>query len=394
MHTLQRYILGELVRVLAVIISVLTVLLVFVGVIREVSEKGLGPLQAIQILPYIVPSMLPFTIPATLLLAVCVVYGRLSEDCEITAAKAAGINVLSLLSPAFLLGGILTLSSLLLNDQVIPWSMANINRIVTYAMEDIFFDLLASQNQMSDPERGTAITVSRVDKENRRLIEPYIRFSPKGREPVVVQAKEATLRFDLESEEVILSLVDAWVDAPGRISLRLKKTEFPFPLVLNGEKIKPRHLSIQQIEERLDEITRQAEEIENQQAIEAAFALGIGNFEEFTQPRFQSYGYELIASESQRHRHKTEMHNRFALSCSCFFFALVGGPFSILKGRRQFLTTFFICFMPILLIYYPIVLLTMTMSKMGTWNPAWAMWAGNAMLLIAAYFVVRVAVKH
>ena len=159
MHTLQRYILGELVRVLAVIISVLTVLLVFVGVIREVSEKGLGPLQAIQILPYIVPSMLPFTIPATLLLAVCVVYGRLSADCEITAAKAAGINVLSLLSPAFLLGGILTLSSLLLNDQVIPWSMANINRIVTYAMEDIFFDLLASQNQMSDPERGTAITV-------------------------------------------------------------------------------------------------------------------------------------------------------------------------------------------------------------------------------------------
>jgi lipopolysaccharide export system permease protein len=384
----------ELIRVLALIICVLTVLLVFVGVIREVSEKGLGPLQAIQILPFIVPSMLPFTIPATLLLAVCVVYGRLSADSEITAAKAAGINVVSLLSPAFLLGTVLTLSSLLLNDQVIPWSMANINRIVTYAMEDIFFDLLASQNQMSDPERGTAITVSRVDKANRKLIEPYIRFSPKGREPVVVQAKEATLRFDLEREEVILSLVDAWVDAPGRISLRLKKAEFPFPLVLDGQKIKPRHLSIRQIEARLDEISRETEETKKHQAIETAFALGLGDFDEFTDPHFKSYEYQLISAETQRNKHKTEMHNRFALSCSCFFFALVGGPFAILKGHRQFLTTFFICFMPILLIYYPVVLLTMNLSKTGSVDPAWAMWMGNLILLISAAVVLRLAVKH
>jgi lipopolysaccharide export system permease protein len=261
-------------------------------------------------------------------------------------------------------------------------------------MEDIFFDLLASQNQMSDPERGTAITVSRVDKENRRLIEPYIRFSPKGRAPVVVQAREATLRFDLEREEVILSLKDAWVDAPGRISLRLKSTEFPFPLVLDGQKIKPRHLSIRQIEERLDQIAQQAEETETHQAIETAFALGLGQFDEFTQPRFQSYEYQLISAENQRNKHHTEMHNRFALSCSCFFFALIGGPFSILKGRRQFLTTFFICFMPILLVYYPVVLLTMNLSKTGSVNPAWAMWTGNAILLFFACFVMHRAVKH
>ncbi|MFP6762164.1 MAG: LptF/LptG family permease, partial [Planctomycetaceae bacterium] len=92
MHTLQRYIFKELFRYLLLIILGFTVLLIFVGVFREVSESGLGPLQVLQILPYVVPSMLPFTIPATLLLAVCVVYGRLSADHEVTAAKAAGVN--------------------------------------------------------------------------------------------------------------------------------------------------------------------------------------------------------------------------------------------------------------------------------------------------------------
>ncbi len=101
MSILQRYILVDLIKVLLLVITIMTVLLVFVGVFKEAVDRGLGPLHMLQILPYIVPSLLPYTIPATLLLAVCIVYGRLAADYEITAAKAAGINVLSLLAPAF-----------------------------------------------------------------------------------------------------------------------------------------------------------------------------------------------------------------------------------------------------------------------------------------------------
>ncbi len=101
MRLLQRYILFELLKVFVFLLSILTVLLVFVGVFREVAASGLGPFQILQILPFVVPSLMPFTIPATLLLAVCVVYGRISGDQEITAAKAAGINVFSLFGPRF-----------------------------------------------------------------------------------------------------------------------------------------------------------------------------------------------------------------------------------------------------------------------------------------------------
>lgn len=393
MHTLQRYIFKELVRVLLLIILVLTVLLVFVGVFREVSESGLGPLQVIQILPYVVPSMLPFTIPATLLLAVCVVYGRLSADHEVTAAKAAGVNAISLLLPAFFLGTVLTVCSLLLNDQVIPWSVANIQRIATLAMEDIFFDVLASQNLVEDPANGVTITVSRVDKEERRLIRPIIRYAPKGRNPVIVQAESATLRFDLDRKEAVLRLKESHVDAPGDVSMRLKDREFAFPLTLGGN-IKPRHKSIQQIRQNIREIEEEIERTRERKAVDAAFTLAMGQYEKFETSEFQSYDSRISSDRVSTNKHRTELHNRFALSCSCFFFALVGGPFSIVQARRQFLTTFFLCFLPILLIYYPVVLLMMNLAKHGSVDPWWAMWTGNLILLAAASWVIGKAVRH
>lgn len=393
MRILQRYILIDLIKVLLLVITIMTVLLVFVGVFREVTERGLGPLQVLQILPYVVPSLLPFTIPATLLLAVCVVYGRLAADYEITAAKAAGINVLSLLAPAFFLGGTLTVCSLLLNDQVIPWSMANIQRVVTLAMEDIFFDVLSAQHMVEYPDKGWAITVSGVDKEQRRLYRPNLRYTV-GDEQYVAQVREAVLRIDLEKERVILQPIDARFAGPGRISVRLKEGDIELPLPLSGQKVKPRHLSIADIHRKLDQLGEDCREAEDARAIRAAFALAMGEFETLAEAPLAEQSKKIIVSTSQSRKHHTELHNRFALSCSCFFFALVGGPFSILQARRQFLTTFFLCFLPILLVYYPVVLLMMSLAKSGSVNPAWAMWTGNAILLAGAMVVLRWTVRR
>ena len=92
---LQRYLLGEVCKVFAFVLFCVTVLLVFVGLFQQAAEAGLHPLKALRILPYAVTMMLPFTIPAALLLTVSMVYGRLTGDQELTAAKAAGIPVVA-----------------------------------------------------------------------------------------------------------------------------------------------------------------------------------------------------------------------------------------------------------------------------------------------------------
>ncbi|HVW02207.1 MAG TPA: LptF/LptG family permease, partial [Planctomycetaceae bacterium] len=204
MPLLQRYVFCELLKVFSLALTGLTVLLVFVGVVGEAARSGLGPQQILQILPYIVPSLLPFTIPATLLLTVCVVYGRLAGDHEVTAVRAAGISVMALLWPSIFLGGILSLLTLVLTDQFIPWARANIQRTVTSAMEDIFLDMLRSQMQVVDPQNGISITVMGV--RGKTLLMPTFRHTLPNSAVVTIQAQEANLEFDLEKQEVVLHL--------------------------------------------------------------------------------------------------------------------------------------------------------------------------------------------
>src|SRR5579863_6573882 len=140
MRLLQKYILSDLIRVFVLVVSVLTVLLVFVGAFGHIAEYNLTATQLLEIIPYFVPSMLPYTIPATMLLTVTVVYGRVAADHEITAAQAAGISAFSFLWPSFVIAAVLSVVSLLLTDQVIPWAMTSIERRVAQMAEAIFLE--------------------------------------------------------------------------------------------------------------------------------------------------------------------------------------------------------------------------------------------------------------
>jgi lipopolysaccharide export system permease protein len=63
-------------------------------------------------------------------------------------------------------------------------------------------------------------------------------------------------------------------------------------------------------------------------------------------------------------------------------------------ARKQFLTTFLFCFVPILTIYYPINMMTQNLSKIGTLDPSWAVWTANGVMALAAtYFLRRVVVN-
>ena len=392
MRLLQRYILGELLRVFTFVVSILTVLLIFVGVFREISENGLGPLQALDILPYIIPSLLPFTIPATMLLSVCVVYGRMSGDQEITAAKAAGISVMSLLAPSFALGAVVSVCSLLLTDQVIPWAEANFLRVVTAAMEDILLDKLATEHQASVGQN----TISVRGVRGKTLIWPTFRYVPSGsKQAVTARAQEAELlKFDFEKREVLLRFLRTQIDIPGQGRQWAEEWEQPFPLTMNHGPAKARHSNVRDIHRKLITLEAKNAEIQQERAIAAALTLAIGDFAELGGKRLRNYAVQLESNRTEFFRHHTELHSRFALACSCFFFVLVGSPFAVLQAKRQFLTNFFLCFVPILLLYYPIVLLAMNLSKNGTVDAAWSMWVGNIIIAAVGLFVLRRVTRY
>jgi len=372
------------------VLGCVTILLVFVGIFQQATDSGLDAQQALAIIPYIVPSMLPFTIPASMLLTVSVVYGRLAGDQEMTAAKSAGIHPVSLMWPALFLGGVLSLLSLLLTDQVIPWSMAKIEQQIVSFMEDIFLERLRTEHHFSDSRRGLLVTVEGVD--GQKLLRPTFRYT-KGQKICTMQAESAEIDLDVSQHLVNIRAVNGWIDIPGQFRGRFDA--MPEQLRWNqvGRKLRAQQLPIEQMQGELEEIER-GRDINRQFAmIHACFALSSADFPRVVSacgPRLKEAGQQ----KGWANRLNTEIHSRYAMSCSCFFFALLGTPFAMRFGKSQALTSFLLCFVPIVAGYYPLMLGLTSQCKRGVMDPSWTMWIANGVLVLLAWTVLRKVIRY
>ncbi|MBM4074521.1 MAG: YjgP/YjgQ family permease [Planctomycetes bacterium] len=395
MRLLERYVLGELLRVFGILVTVSTSLLVFVGAFGQARDHGLGHWQILQILPFIVPSLLPYTVPATLLLTVCVVYGRMAGENEIIAAKAAGISIFNLMWPSFFLASLLSVTVLLFSDQVIPWAFNNITRIVTLAVEDIFLERLKTQSTFSVREKDRSITITVTGVRDRTLLEPVIRYTPKGGNAFTIRAREARLIFDLPKQQGWVELQGAQTSLPDRkISGYIENDGISFPLKSKNQRLRANELNIDDIRSEYQKLSESTEKIKQSQALEAAFVLSTGDFERLASEQFLSSQSELRTNASAMRRLRTEHYNRFAMACSCLFFVILGSPFSIHMARNQFLTSFLMCFLPILLVYYPVSMLMINLSKTGSVNPVWGVWIANGLIALASAFFLRLVTRN
>lgn len=392
MRLLQRYITLELFRVFVMVLIAFSVLLVFVGVFQQATENGLGPMEVLQILPYVVYSLLPITIPATMLLTVTVVYGRMAGDQEITAAKAAGISVFSLLWPSLLMGACLSVSALILTDQVIPWSINKIQETVLIKMEKIFLDQLRNDHNFIDERSGLAIMV--IDVSGKTLIKPTIRYTPSNGQTLTIQAETATIQFNLEEQKAVIKVTDGFINMTDGRGAWIREEEYPFPLPLIDRKQKARHMAVNEISKELGRIEQTHQQIQAKRIISRTMSLTSGEFSNFSMPEFTDLLQSDLAEVQRKNRLRTEYHSRYAMAGSCFFFVLLGSPISILQAKQQFLTSFFMVFMPIVFFYYPIMMLSMNQAKNGFIEPGWIMWVANGLIAIIGIHFLKKVLKH
>ncbi len=89
----------------------------------------------------------------------------------------------------------------------------------------------------------------------------------------------------------------------------------------------------------------------------------------------------------------TEPQRRWSAGFSCFCFAWIGIPMAIRLRNRDFLTSFFLCFSPILVVYYPLLIYGLDGAKNGTIPPV-AVWAGNGLLLVWGAWLLRRVLRY
>ena len=123
-------------------------------------------------------------------------------------------------------------------------------------------------------------------------------------------------------------------------------------------------------------------QVEQMAAGKAAMGLLTGRLEWTTPWATESERQKLKHERRTLARIVVEPWRRWANGFSALCFVLVGAPMAIRMRNADFLTSFFLCFLPILIVYYPVFMLGVDGAKDGRLPPV-AVWMGN--LLIAAW---------
>ena len=391
MNRFNRYILSEVLKLFVIALVAFTSISILYGITQQLLRQGLGAMAIVELLPYILPVSLQYALPATLLFAVCSVYGRISADSELLAVMAVGVSPAKFITPTLVLSFVISLFAVWLNDIAYSWGKPGINRVILHSIEDVAYRYLKSQGSYSS-DNGFSIHVHGIGADGRELILPTISTRSKsGGAPITIEARSARLRLEPEREELVICLTDSVVtvgDAkatkPGQFDFSLKLMEatkrstskspsdFPMRSISNEVRLQ------RSVNDSMQELL----------AARAGMALAIGRYEWLNDAQSQSWNYQVLLGTERINVLRMEPWRRWASGFSCFFFVWLGIPLAMWMKSADYWTSFGTCFLPTVLMYYPVFTIGLKHARDGSWTPA-AVWLGNLALLIVGMWWMR-----
>lgn len=404
MSTISRYVLSQLLISFLITLVGMTFVLVFGVIVKEGMRQGLGLESILRLLPFGLPSALRFSVPASLLLAVCSVYGRMAFDNEVVASKSLGISPRVMLFPALSLGVFVSLGMIWLNDVAVTWGAAGMQAVIAESVEEVVFRLLKTEKSFRNGHME--LYVKQV--QGRKLIEPHVKLI-NGKNRIDVHAREAELKTDLEKQILTISLVDLilnsqrdGMDGFGFANSGVNKYEIPLAHATRKDTRTARvsELGLSRISSETVKQQAHIRSIEQSLAARAAFQMVTGDFGGLgvTNSHPDGFNWNTLYkqhrdSKSRLNRLHLEPWRRCAEGFSCLFIVVVGAPLAIRMRTNNFFTTFAMCFFPVLCVYYPILQWTVEQVKDGG-VPPYLVWLGNGVLGVVGGWLTRGIVRY
>ena len=390
---ITRYTIFEFTKVFLVTLTCMTLIMVLVGVVQEAIRESLTPFTILKLIPYAIPNALCFAIPGTVLFAVCNVLGRMSANNEIVAIKAQGISPLAVVWPLVAVAFLLSLCTVVLNDYAVSWGRQGIYRVVLHSVQNTIYAKLNADKRY---RRGNvSIAVQYVDGLilHSLIVEIH---SGNDEKPVILTAVRAKIECDSVNNLLVITTEQGIIDN-GSYRLKIPHDKFELPLedvTKKKDKSKsPSNLPMSSIAFELQKQKDEIRQMRNEMAITAAFQSIGGDMIALTDANWKIAEENLEQSMYRKHRLRTEPWRRWANGFSCLFFVLVGAPISILLHRSDFWTIFALCFIPILVIYYPLIMIGVGYAKSGE-LPPYSVWLGNIVMLFAGVYLIQRIRRH
>lgn len=405
MSILQRYVIFEVVRAFSLALLTMTAIFVLFMVAAQARDIGLSPQDIVELVPYVIPGTLPYTIPVSLLFAVTVVYGRLAGDNEIIAIKTAGVSVWVVLRPTLYVALTLSTALLVLSGTWIPRSTHLAKMVLYKDLEETFYKFLKKEHEFNNPRWPFLIKVS--DVHGKVMINATFKHrTGQGKDDydAVIQAKKAVLHIDMDAKLVRVKFDDAEVQHYGNDAdialINNRILEIPIPPDSHfGVETKIQEMTNRELKAEMRQLQWKIDTQRLKQAIGAGYHFGSGRAERINwwdvRDAFLDHGYNV----RQYAERETEWWLRMSMACGSLMFVILGAPVGIRFARRDFLSAFITCFVPIITVYYPLMLVGTNMSKEGMTlipglAPCFALWIGNVILAVLAGLVLPPVVRH
>jgi lipopolysaccharide export system permease protein len=356
---------------------------------KEAVDKGIGLGPLIRIAPYLLPQALQFAVPGTMLLAATSVYGRMASYNEVVAIKALGISPMVIIWPTFVLATLMSFVAVVLNDLAVSWGRTGTARVALESLEEIAYGQLRLKHAFSMGKYS--VTVREVD--GRRLIWPTLIIQgSSGERATTVTAEEAELRLLLDEGKVLMRFRNAEADSPVFKATLPEEFERVMPLEdfdPNSTKNRsPSNYALAEIAPAIKEQEELIAKIDQSLVAQSAFGLMTGDFDSLSEGEWRGHEREQQNAQYRLHRLHTEPWRRWANGFSCLCFVLIGVPVAVWMRQSEFLASFFVCFLPILLAYYPLLIVSVDKAKDGAIPPE-SVWIGNFALALAGAWLLR-----
>lgn len=393
MRILTRYILKEMLSVFLVTLTSMTVFVLLFLVGDEAVDKGYGLVGVIRTIPFFLPQSLALTVPGTMLLTCTIVYGRISSSNEIIAVKSMGLSPMVLVWPTMILATLISFLAVWVNDKAVSWGRGGVQAVFLESFEEIVYGRLTTKGSLKLGElevnvRGVA---------DKTLLQPIIRIDGKRDKPVLITADEAEISVDRETKSVRVRMLNAEGDLQGGTGTYPGIFEESWPIELfTGERRgtpRPSNLALSEIGPSKSETMQKIDQIEQEMTAAGSLALITGHSYELSKASWRERERKLAGTRQVLQKLYTEPHRRWSGGLSCLCFVMIGTPMAIRRRQAEFWGSFFACFMPILVLYYPMLAGTVDFAKSGIVPPP-TVWLGNIVLAICGFLLLKNVIKH
>ncbi len=367
MKTLHFYLTRQVLATLVITVAVFTFVLLLGNVLKEVLtmlvNRQASLLIVIQAVGLLIPYVLLFALPMGMLTATLLVFGRFSADQELTAARASGLSLLSLVTPVLLLSVILSFVCAWVNMQLAPQCRVAYKALL-YNAAIASPSALLRENQYNDFPGGWSIYARKIKNNDLQDVKVY-----QVQDDSMYWANARAGKFVVKDGQLFLTLFDATpfeVKGENVFSLGLQEEPtIPISTVSSDNAPKP-NLSEMTSTQLWAQLRRLEKSFRHTQASTNTTSEGM---------RAELRQIAKIRSDITLPV-RVQIHRQIAFSFACIGFTLIGIPLGIRAHRRETSAGIAIALV-LVLVYYSFIILAQAWDTRPELAPHLVVWLPN-----------------